>query len=244
MSGSEAISYYKADIEDFMNPNPEIKWLQLTPDLSIGKIKDSYKAGIISLKISIHDKTKDGPINFKDHPTWAVEPKKRMGVKTVRAYIFQCRDLPAADSDGQSDPFIKIWDTTKEEKKTKVIEDNNNPLFYETLELRVEADNIKDMAPFVMDIYDKDSMGSDFISRAVIPISEAAYNEEDDITKPKWHKCKTKPDAPAQGEVLVCFSITNFDFKFKVPRNRVNLAEHVPRKEFVLDINILGLRDL
>ena len=45
----------------------------------------------------------------------------------------------AADADGQSDPFIKIWDTTEFEKKTKVIEDNNNPLFYETLEMTIEA---------------------------------------------------------------------------------------------------------
>jgi Ca2+-dependent lipid-binding protein len=62
-----------------------------------------------------------------------------MGVKKVRAYIFQCRDIPAADSDGQSDPFIKLWDTTAEEKRTRVIEDNNNPLFYETLELTMET---------------------------------------------------------------------------------------------------------
>ena len=27
MSGNKAISYYKADIEDFFNPNPEWKWI-------------------------------------------------------------------------------------------------------------------------------------------------------------------------------------------------------------------------
>ncbi len=48
--------------------------------------------------------------------------------------------MPAADSDGQSDPFIKIWDMTTDEKKTKVIEDNNNPLFFETLELIIDAE--------------------------------------------------------------------------------------------------------
>ena len=31
---------------------------------------------------------------------------------------------------------------------------------------------------------------------------------------------------------------------FDVPRNKVNLSAEVPKKEFVLDINILGLRDL
>lgn len=101
------------------------------------------------------------------------------------------------------------------------------------------------MAPFILDIYDEDTMGSDFICRSVIPITEAALVEDSDvIPKPKWHKCKLKPDAPPQGEVLVSFAVCAFDYTFKVPRNRMNLSKEVPRKEFVLDINILGLRDL
>ncbi len=140
MNGKDPISYYKADVETFMNQSPEIQWFEMNPDLSIGKIKDHYKAGIISVKLSIHNKSEKGPFNFSDVPAWKAVPNaKRIGVKTVRAYIYQCRDLPAADEDGQSDPFIKVWDSTPDEKKTIVIEDNNNPLFYQTLELKVEA---------------------------------------------------------------------------------------------------------
>ena len=57
MSGKDAITYYKADIEDFMNPDPDWKWVQLNPDLSMGKVKDAHKAGVISFKLSIYDKT-------------------------------------------------------------------------------------------------------------------------------------------------------------------------------------------
>lgn len=123
-----------------MNKSPEIQWFEMNPDLSIGKVKDHYKAGIISVKISIHDKTAGGEINFSEIAAWKTVPRpKRIGVKKVRAYVYQCRDIPASDADGQSDPFIQIWDTTEIEKKTKVIEDNNNPLFYETLEMTIEA---------------------------------------------------------------------------------------------------------
>ena len=125
-----------------------------------------------------------------------------------------------------------------------MIEDNNNPLFYECLELTIEADEPKHMAPFILDIYDSDTLGSDFIARSVINISDAAFSEDESIVKPKWHKCQLKPDAPPQGEVLVSFSICEFDYPFKRPVPKVNLAAEVPRKEFVLDINILGLRDL
>ena len=36
---------------------------------------------------------------------------RRPGNLKVRAYIFQCRDLPAADSDGTSDPYLQITDS-------------------------------------------------------------------------------------------------------------------------------------
>lgn len=34
-------------------------------DLSVGKVQDPHKAGLISIKLAIHDKTKDGPISFE-----------------------------------------------------------------------------------------------------------------------------------------------------------------------------------
>ena len=46
-----------------------------------------------------------------------------------------CRDLPSADSEGTSDPFIIVWDTVEAEKRTKTLYKSTNPLFYEVLEL-------------------------------------------------------------------------------------------------------------
>ena len=77
-----------------------------------------HKAGLLSVKISIHDKSKDGPISFDQFKAWKKPPPKRLSIQKVRAFVFQCRDIPAADSDGQSDPYIKLWDTTKDIKKT------------------------------------------------------------------------------------------------------------------------------
>ena len=39
----------------------------------------------------------------------------------------------------------------------------------------MEADDPKNMSPFILDIYDMDTLGSDFIARSVIPVGEAAY---------------------------------------------------------------------
>jgi hypothetical protein len=114
MDGDNPIAYAQDNIEAFMDPNPKMRWIELQPDLSIGKVSEAHKAGIISVKLAIHDKTLKGPIDFKQFDAWKKPPPKRPNNFKVRAYVFQCRDLPAADSDGQSDPYIVFWDTSKE----------------------------------------------------------------------------------------------------------------------------------
>jgi Ca2+-dependent lipid-binding protein len=107
--------------------------------------------------------------------------KARSTPVKVRAYIYLCLDLPAADKTGSSDPFIEVWDTVAEVKKTQVVEDNNNPLFYETLELDYEVDKMDDLEsypPFIFDVYDHDDdlfdSTPDFLGRAIIEPEDCA----------------------------------------------------------------------
>ena len=64
MEGEKPIAYAKDEIKNWLDPNPKFKWFELTPDLSIGKIKEPHKAGLISVKLSVHDKSLKGPIDF------------------------------------------------------------------------------------------------------------------------------------------------------------------------------------
>lgn len=108
-----------------------------------------------------------------------------------------------------------------------MIDDNLNPLFYETLELYFEANKITEMPPFILDVYDQDALGDDFIARCLIPVNECHFAEDDEVKKPKWHACKLKPGAPDCGEILCSFSIVEDDFNFKVPLPYMNLKDHV-----------------
>jgi hypothetical protein len=57
-------------------------------------------------------------------------------------------------------------------------------LYYETIELVYESNDVKDLPPFVFGIYDKDFNpldSDDFICRALIPIKEAAHVIEQDV---------------------------------------------------------------
>jgi hypothetical protein len=83
-----------------------------------------------------------------------------------------------------------FWDTTKVVKTTKVIEDNVNPLYFETIELAYESNSQDDLPPFILDVYDKDFNpldSDDFICRSIIYKYEAEITEDDEVKRPKWH---------------------------------------------------------
>jgi len=63
------------------------------------------KAGICSFKLSILQGDKSS-VNLEKEPEWKKRIPRRPGTNQVRAFIYQCRELPAADDDGSSDPFI------------------------------------------------------------------------------------------------------------------------------------------
>ena len=63
----------------------------------------------------------------------------------------------------------------KKKKQTVVIEDNLNPLFYQTIEMSYEVRDINDpysYPPFILDVWDEDQdlfdSTDDFLGRAII----------------------------------------------------------------------------
>jgi hypothetical protein len=99
MDGTKPICFASEHVKNFKEPNPSIKWIELEPDMAIGKVKDHHKAGMISVKLSINDVALNGPIDFATFPAWGKVPKRPKLFK-VRIFLYQCIDLPAADSDG------------------------------------------------------------------------------------------------------------------------------------------------
>ena len=175
MDGKSPICYYIEDVHNCLDPNPQFKWVPFLPDKAVNKIKESYMAGHFSFKMSIHDETLNGPIDYKQFDSWKKKVPKRSNPVKIRAYVYQCRDLPAADAEGTSDPYVEVWDTQTKKQKTKVCEDNTNPLFYEVIELEYEVadvENLESYPPFIFDIYDHDDdlfdSTPDFMCRAII----------------------------------------------------------------------------
>jgi hypothetical protein len=229
------------DAKDFGNPDAPLKWHELLCDKSVGKVEEAHRAGILGIKLFLQKiERADGPmqalpLRCEKHKKWKpyLKSLKRLPVHKVRAYIFQCRDLPAADSDGTSDPTLIIHgDGTKNpdpavRNRTEIVDDNLNPLFYEALEITVEALGVNndEFPPMVMDIEDADDgvfgQKYEFLSRAIIYMDELNASGKkpdgirDDINEPQWYKCYTGKGMPSSGEVLASFCIVESDHNFK-----------------------------
>lgn len=46
-------------------------WVPLINDKSVGKITESYKAGMISFRLTIHDQTRRGDVDWSYVPAWS-----------------------------------------------------------------------------------------------------------------------------------------------------------------------------
>jgi len=221
MDGDQPISYYKEDIKSFTDPDAKMKWVSLRADPCVGKIKDVNKAGMLSLKLSIHDETVGGQIDFRRYDSWRAPAPPRASPIKIRAYIYQCRNLPAADSDGTSDPYIKLWHMDEEKLQTKVVNDSTNPLFFEVLDLKYEVRDKNDLStypPLIFDVYDQDTelfdSTDDFLGRAVINADDCSLimaGEQEMPDKPRWHPIRFAIGEPECGEILVSFSVSSLD---------------------------------
>ena len=58
LGGIKNICYYRGHVRDFFDPDAEkIQWIQLLPDKAINEVKEPHKAGLVGLRISVHDIT-------------------------------------------------------------------------------------------------------------------------------------------------------------------------------------------
>ena len=80
------VCYYRGHITDFEVKNAPIKWLQMVPDLAIGETKEPNKAGIIGIRLAVHDVGNDGQINWADYPLWQ-KMKKRADLYKASGFL-------------------------------------------------------------------------------------------------------------------------------------------------------------
>jgi hypothetical protein len=122
-----------------------------------------------------------------------------------------------------------VYNPNGKDMKTRIVEDNLNPIFYEVKDIMFDCISLDLAPPFIFSIYDNDEdlldMSDDFLGRAVINLSDInsdssqllADNSSANVPPdPKWYPIRPSFDknVAKQGEICVAFNITQYDFKF------------------------------
>lgn len=155
------VSYIRLLPKDYQSISCQPQWLQLIPDKSTGVIKNDWEGGFLRLRF--YCGKLNPAVDTSSQAGWKEKLKKpTAGNKLLLANIFQCRNLPSADSNGKADPYVLIQcgansvHTGKEDRMN-----NLNPIWYETLAVPVSCFNKADAPPVVVQVWDFDTIGSD-----------------------------------------------------------------------------------
>lgn len=263
------ICFQRISAETFFN-NDDILVIKLLPDPSVGKVAESCDAGLIKLKIVMKNsdskvqvpvaipskdaKVEDDEEEEDDMETEMKKMKEKLAKKpevkqttyTIVANVHQCRYMVPGDSDGTSDPYVKLK-ILNQEKKTSVKNDTLNCIWNENLVFDNVPFDINDTATWpimYLSILDKDAFTDDLLGYNYIWLCDSAYavNKLDKMI-PKWHQLHLPTSNRPQGQILISFYIIE-STKIDIIENIKSLDITPETKLYSAEINVLGLRDL
>jgi len=82
------------------------------------EVKSPELAGVVSFRLSIVPV--DSGIDLTTQENWKKRMARRPESAKIRCYLFQCKDLPAADEDGASDPLVTIFNSVHQDKEDRM----------------------------------------------------------------------------------------------------------------------------
>ncbi|KAI9125670.1 hypothetical protein K1719_003088 [Acacia pycnantha] len=90
--------------------------------------------------------------------------------------VISAEDLPPADLMGKADPFVVLtMKKTENKNKTRVVNDNLNPVWNQTFDFVVE-DGLHDM--LMAEVYDHDTFGKDYMGRCIMTLTRVILEGE------------------------------------------------------------------
>ena len=234
MYSGKPICFARLNPGQFENPKPREKWIKLTPDMSIGTVKNSWEGGYVLMRVFV------GPIACPDYDKKFWDAKIDAGVKMVEknlvCYLYQCRNLPAADSTGLADPYVKVicgksYYVTDKQAKLEIL----NPLWYETFSLKVNFTSVQTAPPVIIQVWDFDLGQEDDMMGFVIVNMTEIPEYKGEVPRPKWYPLNLGSKDTEEGEILISFMLVDGDPPpFTIPTLR----------EVEIEIYALGFRGL
>jgi len=160
MCGTKRIGYnrYKFNMKTYKQLGQgQIKWWTLKPDKFDDLVADGVIPGFLQYRLQFGEKEK--------LPKQLMFPATSYQDYMLRAHIYQGKELPSADDNGMSDPFLEIR-MGSAKKNTSMVPETLYPRWYETQEITVRLPTNHEMRPDIgVMVYDQDPWGVDFLGR-------------------------------------------------------------------------------
>lgn len=161
--------------------------------------------------------------------------------------IIEARNLPAADTNGKSDPYVRIKNVKglgmhgKDYEKTKVVEKTLNPTFNESFTFSYDFS----LSKLVFKVYDQDRFTQDdFLCKTKVPIESLWDGKEHDVWYPLLAHGEHKGDLHLKLRSEYYLPIVWPGAFVQIPHNRfsIGLGWDTSKKENVdLDSSVSGL---
>lgn len=252
---TEAVSYIRINPKDVLFKDEEsygeIKKWTLVEDLSRNKLNDEEFPGTLNMRVTFFEEEPPIPREFDNMPT-RDDLKDLYESYVLRVHLFMARDLPPADDNGLSDPFM-ILKCSGEMKESSVKYQTLNPGWFEIVEMHVQLPRIgTDYMPVSsvsMLCYDRDSYNSkDLLGRALMKINgppktviEGGHSVHyESYKEPDWYKLYFDALKEQKGFVLAGYGLMS-----KAEAERCPIVSIVPKTvPCNLSIICIGIRDL
>ncbi|XP_028760756.1 synaptotagmin-5 isoform X1 [Neltuma alba] len=116
-------------------------------------------------------------IEVPDNENTFAQKRKEVIVRGVLSVtVISAEDLPPADMMGKADPYVVlIMKKTENKNKTRVVNDNLNPVWNQTFDFVVE-DGLHDM--LIVEVWDHDTFGKDYMGRCIMTLTRVILEGE------------------------------------------------------------------
>jgi len=234
--GNKDFSYVRKAYDFFTDVAAKPRCIFFQNDKACTEKRDDL-AGIVKMRLYVC-KASENPQQLALYG-WNRNVEKRPSQTEWRIHlnVYQAKDLMPGDASGLSDPFMESY-FYGTEGKTTVIKDTVNPIWNERLEFAARFDSAEDAPPFMLTLWDEDSMSNDFLGSSILTIEKSDLNPQM-TPPPKWVTIRYGKGGQESGQILL--SVCCYSRNELIPRSPYIEPE---RQKYFINMKILGLRSL
>lgn len=235
---------------------PAPQWVSLIEDMVLDDLKDHEFTGNVLMNLRLEASRGEDPSEKENARIWREHSQKTAGYMkyTLFVHVFQGRCLPAADSNGLLDPYVKVT-CGGADGKVSTRMSTRDPTFYETVVLDVELPQDPEFLPKVsLQVFDWDQWDADdyvgglkfnltdFPHLSSTKYAKARANGEYTVPRPKWYPICYTTEGDTEGELLLSFELVKKDTPGAIVQPPESIRPAMEEK--FLEIIALGCRGL